>query len=305
VLLCHVVISLLSRRAKEVVALAISLDDDAAALVNNHLPGRQVKALDLRDGQDVRPPVSQMFARLAHQRPRLRELAAALRRQRPSQPGAEVVAKAPASVLCWLGWNLRFTHLSGVYNDDSGLLTLFPLPSPRLEAREGSDGLNQFTERPLLIQTPRDQEGASAPGDQCVLVIDTLRRVSDADITERFDVTPRPMRARLLQMTDLGRVLEPNDYPTVLQDLLDHINHMRSAEGVRVFHLALVVQDVVAFGLGRQLHSQGVFHLYEWERATNRYVRMGTFPNDELLPETVDASATALDESTVVRRGES
>ncbi|MCK6524484.1 hypothetical protein L6R49_24015 [Myxococcota bacterium] len=303
--LCHVVSAVLFRQVQARRALAISLDADAAALVEVHLPGRQVDALNLSDGQYVRPPVSQMFARLERQRPRLHELAIALRDSGAQQPGAEVVAKAPASVLCWLGWNLRFTHLSGIYNDNSGRLTLFPLPSPRLEAREGRYGVGLFTPRDLLISPPASPESTSPPDDQCVLVIDMLRRVSEADITERFDVVLRPMRARLLQMKDLGRVLEPNDYNTVLQDLLDHINHMRKVEGVRVFHLAMVAQDVVAFGLGRQLHSQGVFHLYEWERATQRYVRMGTFPDDELPSETVDASAAAQDEPTVVRRGES
>lgn len=114
------------------------------------------------------------------------------------------------------------------------------------------------------------------------------------------------MRARLLRLRDSGQ--EPNDYSAVLQELLDHIHHMREFEGVREFHLAIHAQDVVAFGLGRQLDGQGVFHLYEHNDESSAYKKLGTFPGDlqrfevnEAPQQTTDASAPEQDGPNVVR----
>lgn len=182
-----------------------------------------------------------------------------LARLRETPGRITLCAEAPLSFLVWLGhlvdhrrpvvaWNARDQH---------------PFDVP--EKLDPPD-------RGGIYDTCSVQWGSEPTRAHCAhVLLDLLGRSSEGDLSafpppDEEEPTP-PLECRLIYLGGSASVLDYAD--RILLDLLELLSELRSL-GVYVLHLGLIMPDVVAFAVGRQLKSRG-FTVVLYERMGARY----------------------------------
>jgi hypothetical protein len=176
-------------------------------------------------------------------------------------------AVAPSSFLAWFGFWLDHRRLVTAANAET--LTSHEVPG-KLDPPDRS-GIYA----PCSLEWTADRTGSQ---HACV-IFDFLGRSTPDDLGAFPPLTggggghEEPLRCRLLYTNannfyDRGNNFNFDDVQAILLDVLELLTELRG-RGVTTIHMGLVMPDVVAFALGRQLKSRGLtIVLYERIGAT-------------------------------------
>lgn len=241
--------------------LLVSVDADAAAVARDNLPAiSETLHLDLRATPgEARPPMDELRRRLEEKREEISKLT--------SGAPLEVFARAPLSLLAWLGWTLRYRDVALAWNLQSGQKTAFPLPPRRLRPNGARE--------PRVLRQHKTQNHQSRDSKEVVLAIDLLGHLSwgEGPGGQRV-LNGLPEALALLPICLLqrrGQVLQPSELTPGLIEVLNAIEALTQHDTTRTVHLLLACPDVFAFALGRQLHMLGLVKIYEYNRNTGIY----------------------------------